>query len=495
MPVLDADSTDLTGLAAEVRALARAVDAGGAALYAEWLPHLGREAFRPGARNLADYLAIRHHDLTALQSRLVALGLSSLGRAEAHIRPSLQALEATLARLVGQPATWPRPEAFREGPDRIGAAQEAFFGPHPVSHATRIMVTLPSEAADEPGLVAQLLDAGANCLRINCAHDGPEVWARMLAHIRAADARRGYPCPVLMDLGGPKIRVTEVFEARRHLLRGDRFRIVLGAGDLDGETPALTISEPGLIARLRPGNTVLIDDGKIAAAVVARDGHGVLLEVRTARAKGVKLKVEKGVNLPGQELDLPPLTAKDLQDLDFVARHADIVGYSFVQRPEDVALLANELARRRGAALPQPLMLKIETPLAVKNLPRLLIAAGGRAPVAVMIARGDLALEVGAERLSELQEEILWLCEAAQVPVVWATQVLETLVKEGAPSRAEVTDAAMGQRAECVMLNKGPFIAEGVAFLAAVLHRMDRHQSKKSARLSALTSWQGDLGL
>lgn len=117
-----------------------------------------------------------------------------------------------------------------------------------------------------------------------------------------------------------------------------------------------------------------------------------------------------------------------------------------------------------------------------------------RDPIGVMIARGDLAMEVGPERLSEVQEEILWLCEAAHVPAVWATQVLESLIKNGAPTRAEITDAAMGQRAECVMLNKGPFLADGVAFLSGILRRMDRHQTKKSARLSALTSWKGAQG-
>ena len=135
-------------------------------------------------------------------------------------------------------------------------------------------------------------------------------------------------------------------------------------------------------------------------------------------------------------------------------------------------------------------MLKIETPLAIRNLPRLIIQAGGAMPVAVMIARGDLAVEIGFERLSEMQEEILWLCEAAHVPVVWATQVLDSLVKDGTASRAETTDAAMGQRAECVMLNKGPHLAEAVIFLNQILHRMDRHQSKKSARLGPLQSWQ-----
>ena len=210
-----------------------------------------------------------------------------------------------------------------------------------------------------------------------------------------------------------------------------------------------------------------------------------------ARDKGEKLKLEKGMNFPSIDLEIAPLTPKDLADLPFVATHADIVGCSFIQRPEDVRGLNAELAKHRGDRPPQPLLLKIETGLAVRNLPRLIVQAGSHQPVAVMIARGDLAMEVGTERLSEVQEEILWLCEAAHIPAVWATQVLETLLKTGAPSRAEVTDAAMGQRAECIMLNKGPYIVETIRFLAGILRRMDRHQFKKTARLSALTSWRG----
>ena len=137
---------------------------------------------------------------------------------------------------------------------------------------------------------------------------------------------------------------------------------------------------------------------------------------------------------------------------------------------------------------PQPLV-KIETALAVRNLPDLIVHGAGQQPLAVMITRGDLAVELGFENIGEVQEHILRLCEAAHVPVIWATQVLAGMVEEGAPSRAEVTDAAMGQRAECVMLNKGPFIVEAVRFLDNVLHRMDRHQSKKTARLEPLELW------
>ena len=171
--------------------------------------------------------------------------------------------------------------------------------------------------------------------------------------------------------------------------------------------------------------------------------------------------------------------------------HADIVALSFVQTAEDVGGLLDEMQHRAGPGGKVPaVVLKIETPLGLRNLPDLIVAAGGSVPVGVMIARGDLAVEIGFDRLSEIQEEILWLCEAAQVPVIWATQVLEGMLKDGQASRAEVTDAAMSQRAECVMLNKGPHVAEAVVFLRDILGRMDRHLDKKSPRVGPLKSWK-----
>ncbi|MDX1995798.1 MAG: pyruvate kinase, partial [bacterium] len=122
-------------------------------------------------------------------------------------------------------------------------------------------------------------------------------------------------------------------------------------------------------------------------------------------------------------------------------------------------------------------------------LPEIIVQAAGKQPFAVMIARGDLAVELGYERLAEIQEELLWMCEAAHVPVIWATQVLERFVKKGTPSRSEMTDAAMAVRAECVMLNKGDYVAEAVTILDDVLTRMQAHQNKKTPQLRALHSW------
>lgn len=470
------------------------VAADGAATLAQWAPSLGRAAFRPAAENLAMYLALRRRDIRALQPALSAFGLSSLGRSEAHVLASLDAVIDTLSRLAGQPPPRRRRGRARStGQQAITREQHRIFGADPLGPRTRIMMTMPTEAATDADLVRRMLAAGGDCARINCAHDGPDVWRSIIRNVRREAAAAGRRCAVLMDLGGPKVRLTAVFPAGKvRVTRGDRITIgTSGDSQRKGSVHAV-VSHPQIVQRLTRGAMVWINDGKIGARAVEvdLDAERAVLEVTTARDRGERLRPEKGINLPGVELDIPALTPQDLVDLDFVAAHADCIGYSFVQRPEDVVRLQRELARRRpGKALP-PVVLKIETALAVRNLPRLIVTAGGRQPVAVMIARGDLAVEIGLARLSEVQEQILWICEAAHVPVIWATQVLDSLVRDGAASRSEATDAAMGQRAECVMLNKGPHQVEAVAFLDEVFRRMDAHQHKKSPRLSPLDSWR-----
>jgi pyruvate kinase len=163
----------------------------------------------------------------------------------------------------------------------------------------------------------------------------------------------------------------------------------------------------------------------------------------------------------------------------------DRVGYSFVRTEADVLELQSRLADL-GAEGNLGIILKIETREGFDQLPRLLLAAMRSRAVGVMIARGDLAVECGYQRLAEVQEEILWICEAAHTPVIWATQVLESLAKNGVPSRSEITDAAMGERAECVMLNKGPYIVAAVRILDDVLRRMRTHHEKKRSMLRKL---------
>jgi len=246
----------------------------------------------------------------------------------------------------------------------------------------------------------------------------------------------------------------------------------------------ISCTEPAVFQYLKAGQAVWIDDGRVQARIERVDNRGAWLCITRARAGGSRIRGEKGLNFPDTQLGLPALTATSLEQLDVAVDHADIIGFSFVQSAADVDQLTAALAQRGGQRL--GIIAKIETRAAVRNLPEIIVHGAGRHPFGVMIARGDLAVELGYERLAEIQEEILWLCEAARVPVIWATQVLESLVKQGQPSRAEITDAAMSERAECVMLNKGPYVLEALAVLESVVTRMQHHQTKKTAQFRAL---------
>jgi len=244
------------------------------------------------------------------------------------------------------------------------------------------------------------------------------------------------------------------------------------------------VTLPEILEHAKPGEPVWFDDGKIGGVIRAVNPDSISAEITQARPEGEKLGAEKGINLPDTRIDVPAITAEDLETLKFIVQHADIVGYSFVRKEIDVHQLLEQLEALGGQHL--GVILKIETRKGFDHLPQLILAAMRTRSLGIMIARGDLAVECGYQRLAEVQEEMLWICEAAHVPVIWATQVLESLAKKGTPSRSEITDAAMGERAECVMLNKGPYAVASVRVLADILKRMQAHQEKKSSMLRQL---------
>jgi pyruvate kinase len=255
------------------------------------------------------------------------------------------------------------------------------------------------------------------------------------------------------------------------------------------EEPRISCTLPEVFPFIQPGERVSFDDGKIGGVVAGVEPGTVRVRITTCPPTGKKLREDRGINLPDTSFSLPALTPGDLADLDVIVDLADLVGLSFCNRPEDVESLQRAIQARTSRKL--GIVLKIETRRAFESLPRILLTALREEPLGIMIARGDLAVECGYERLAEVQEEILWLCEAAHLPVIWATQVLESMNKKGVPTRAEVTDAAMGERAECVMLNKGPHVLEAVGILCDILGRMQEHQDKKSSLLRALGVSQG----
>jgi pyruvate kinase len=581
----------------------------------EFADALGSTApeLRESAYNLAHYLAVRRHDVRELQGDLSRLGLSSLGRMEAHVMASLNAVLEVLCQLRNQDVPdelkLAPPISFDTGDAILAEHAVASLGPCPPGRNTRIMVTMPGEAAADAQMICDLLARGMNIMRINCAHDDAQIWGRMVANLRRAETALGLSCKVSFDLAGPKLRTgviaasaaivkwrpdrnalgqttmparvcfasvaresvpgLTVVPVRGDLLRkarpGDHVHLVdarerrrslkvvetdagtciceadatayvtpgtalalrrkgklVGRAEV-GELPATeqaivleagdtldlvkgdiigcdaivddhgTVLEPAVVGcalaevfhSVRVGERVFFDDGKIAGLVRDVSDDRIRIEITSAVGGSTKLRGEKGINLPDTDLQLPALSGKDLEDLAFAVQYGDMVAMSFVQRTEDIVMLHASLDRLGASG--HGVILKIETRQAFERLPSLLIAAMRHAPLAVMVARGDLGVEVGFERLSEVQEEILWMCESAHVPVIWATQVLESLAKGGMPSRAEVTDAAMGSRAECVMLNKGPYILQTLDFLRDVLARMESHHAKKTSMLRKLS--------
>ncbi len=578
-----------------------------------------RPRHKAGALNLFHYLAFRRADHRDLQVKLAELGLSSLGRAESHILATIDSMLSVLRCLAGQP--W-EPPVFKSpaldmtGGDQLLMANAAeLLGHAPAHRKVRIMVTMPTEAAQDYDLVRNLLAQGMDCMRINCAHDDASHWSRMIKHLRRAEIELGRSCKVAMDLAGPKLRtgpleegpavlrlkpakdsygrmtapatllltttaacdgVTTKVDSNQLIVRpdwladltpGESIRLVdasgrkrklsvidqrpegclvetrksvyltphtllhrknkksgdplrtttisgiaplanalhLHSGDMLALTTddrpghdaildkdkniiapaAIGCTERAIFDQTNPGEPIWFDDGKIGGIIEKVCSTEIRVRITQVRKQGCKLKAGKGINLPESNLSLSAITNTDLEHLSFVATNADIVQLSFTNSAADVELLQQKLAEMNQSET--GIILKIETKRGFVDLPDILLSAMHSPRCGIMIARGDLAVESGFERMSEVQEEILWLCEAAHVPVIWATQVLENLVRDGLPSRAEITDAAMSNRAECVMLNKGPNAVKAVQSLHDILCRMQQHQNKKKSTLRGLS--------
>lgn len=568
--------------------------------------------YADSARNLVHYVALRQQDLRELQRQLANRGLSPLGGVERHVLASVQAVRSALEGVTHEDTDLRgvSPTAFEESERQLERHARDLLGEDPGGRSVAIMVTLPTEAAGSYELVRDMLDAGVDIARINCAHDTRDDWQQMIAHIRKASDELGRHCKIFMDLAGSKIRTGSlvpgpgvlgikprrdaygrIISCKRVRLVADditwpgrkvavlpvprqciqyaapgdeiRFRdtrgrkrslkivvkdadslvaeaskrayiesgtklrlirtqtgerlkyrvgrlppveqlIILRTGDtliLTGDAapgkPAMidnlgTVLEPARIAcsapevfrHLNAGDAVSFNDGKIEGVVRSASEHELTVTITQAKPSGSRLRADRSINFPKKDIERPSLTDADREDLAFITEHADAVGLSFVKSPDDVIALQDALTAFPNCQL--GIVPKIETERGFRALPQILLATMRRYPAGIMIARGDLAVECGWERLAEIQEEILWLCEAARLPVIWATQVLEDKTKKGRASRAEVTDAAMSQRADCVMLNKGPHILAAIHMLDDILRRMQDHQHKKMAKLRRL---------
>lgn len=433
---------------------------------------------RSNAVNLLHYMTLRNVDLRQLQDNLHIHGLSSLASSESHVRAQVHAV---LNRLGVTPATGVNAsdDYFEANQKRIQQTT-ALFGARENPDIPSIMVTFDTAMAEDVSLVKHLLHSGMNVARINCAHDDEPVWQTMIWTIQKAVKTTGIPCKIYMDLAGPKMRTVIPGKAgKKHKLNLKHHRqfILSGVDTASSEEKVIYCSESGVVEQLKVGERVLFDDGAVETVIEKMIDNKAYLRVLRISGKKPVIKEGKGINFPDSQIDIAPLTSFDLGCIPFVVDNADLVGFSFVKEPTDVQLLQEKLNERTPN--PPAIILKIETQDAVNNLPHLLLQGMKYPHVGVMIARGDLAVEIGIERLSEIQDEILWICDAAHVPTIWATQVLESLNKSGFASRSEGTDAARSVMAECVMINKGTHLIEVLEALKNILGRSGGHRAKK----------------
>jgi pyruvate kinase len=434
-------------------------------------------AQQSSCNNLLYYLALRSEDIRDLQNRLHVFGLSSLASSESHIYSQLNAILERLGKNV-------QPDqhlfcSYQDALHDIQLKSQRLFGEKKEVTVPYIMVTLDEDHADNYEKVKELLLAGMNVARINCAHDDESVWTEIIENIHRAVKESGLACKIYMDLSGPKIRTFFPGKTgKKHKIEvKEGGHIYISDREPDHDDRVVGCSIRGIVRQLKEGERVLFDDGSIECLVEKKEEDRARLKVvRISRGKPF-IKSEKGINFPDSTLDISSLTEFDRECLPFICENADLIGYSFVRTAEDLAGLQKILKSQCTREL--FIILKIETQEAVINLPSLLIQGMHSNAFGVMIARGDLAIEVGFERMSEVQEEILWICEAAHVPVIWATQVLDTLNKSGQATRSEITDATYSGLAECVMINKGEHTRKVIESLTDILLRGGSHHIKK----------------
>ncbi len=300
----------------------------------------------------------------------------------------------------------------------------------PLTHRTKIVATIgPASSSIE--VLRRMVDAGMNVARLNFSHGSYKDHAVMVKLLRSVEQEMDTPITLLQDLQGPKIRVGQFPMGEMALVEGDVIHLV--PVEVREQYPeAVSIDYPHLAKEAQTGDRILLDDGLLEMRVKAIQGVEVLCDVVT----GGVLKSRKGVNLPGLDLTLPSMTEKDKKDLAFgLTQGIDWVSLSFVRKAADILELKQFLTDQGHGDL--PVIAKIEKPQAIVNLEEILAASNG-----VMVARGDLGVEVNPEKVPRLQKEIIRLCNLREIPVITATQMLDSMIHHPRPTRAEASDVA-----------------------------------------------------
>lgn len=338
----------------------------------------------------------------------------------------------------------------------------------PLTHRTKVVATI-GPASSSPDVIRDMVRAGMNVARLNFSHGSYDDHARMVHVLREISEELDTPITLLQDLQGPKIRVGNLPEGGLELVEGETL-IFVPAAEYTGEPNTASIDYPYLAQEATLGTQVLLDDGLLELEVM-----GVLKTAVHCRVvEGGLLKSRKGVNVPSLNLQLPSLTDKDKQDLEFgLSQGIDWVSLSFVRTAEDIQTLKQFMADRGAEDV--PVIAKIEKPQAIENLEAILDVADG-----LMVARGDLGVEMSPERVPILQKRIIKACNLRSMPVITATQMLDSMIRNPRPTRAEASDVANAifDGTDAVMLSGesavGEYPVKAVEMLVKISHDVEK---------------------
>lgn len=337
-----------------------------------------------------------------------------------------------------------------------------------LTHRTKIVATI-GPASSSPEILKQMIDAGMNVARLNFSHGSYEDHARMVSLLRSVSHELDYPITLLQDLQGPKIRVGQLPEGQMMLEEGEYLTLVPIA-EFNNQPHTVSIDYPYIAQDAQPGELVLLDDGLLELRVEEIQGNAVKCKIR----EGGILKSRKGVNFPNLNLRLPSMTQKDEKDLEFgLSQGIDWVSLSFVRKGDDIRYLKNFLAEKGHADV--PVIAKIEKPQAIDHLEEIVQECDG-----LMVARGDLGVEMSPEKVPLLQKQIIRLCNLQYRPVITATQMLESMIHNPRPTRAEASDVANAiiDGTDAVMLSGesavGEYPVKAVEMLARIANYVER---------------------
>lgn len=337
-----------------------------------------------------------------------------------------------------------------------------------LKNKTKIVATI-GPASSPKDVLKEMIEEGMNVARLNFSHGEHSVHEEVMNTLRIIDSELHTHTAILADLSGPKLRVGELETPEVDLVMGAELRIT--SDEVVGTKDRVMVSYPNLVNDVKVGETILLDDGKLRVMVKSIDGNDVVTEV----TQSGKLKPRKGVNLPDTKVSLPCLTDKDLEDLEFALNHnVSWVALSFVRSADDITELRQKI---QDSGKNVRIIAKIEKPEAVANIDEIIHEADG-----IMVARGDLGVEIPLQNVPLVQKEIVRKCQKAGRPVIIATQMMESMIDNMSPSRAEVNDVANAvmDGADAVMLSGetsvGQFPVEVVKTMSKIITRVEDYQ-------------------